>query len=96
MTALIETICEQERELIELKALTREAETLRQANVGERHRQAGQQRGKSLTGGSPRFHRLGDVERRSVELDPGSRQIRPSGSLQVVSSCAQVLGGCCR
>ena len=31
-----------------------------------------------------------------VELDPGSRQIRPSGSLQVVSSCAQVLGGCCR
>jgi hypothetical protein len=29
MTALIETICEQERELIELKALTREAETLR-------------------------------------------------------------------
>jgi excisionase family DNA binding protein len=34
--ALIETIREQERELVQLKALTREAESLRQESAGER------------------------------------------------------------
>ena len=53
--ALIETIREQERELVELKALTREAETLRQENLGERHRQAAkrQQPHEAALQGSP-------------------------------------------
>jgi hypothetical protein len=87
--ALIETIREQERELVELKALTREAETIRQKNVGELHRQAGQQRGKSLT------RRLSKARPRWVSPPPRAARKRGS-SCRVAGAGATAAATRCR